>query len=235
MPDIVIIGAGHNGLVDRVLPGEGRAQAARARAAAARRRLRDERGVRAGLPRAPTLAHTLGPLRPSIVRDMQLERRGVSSFVPIRGCRARRPTAARSSSRPTRRGPRRRSGRSRRKTRRVPGVLRARSSGSAAFLSDLLEMTPPSIDAPSTGELWDLLKTGRRFRALGKKDRFALLRWGPMAVADLVAEWFETDLLQAAVAARGDSRHRAWDRGPPAPARCCCWRRRSIRCPAAAA
>src|SRR5204863_8089892 len=31
---------------------------------------------------------------------------------------------------------------------------------------------------------------------------FALLRWGPMAVADLVAEWFETDLLQAAIAAR---------------------------------
>jgi phytoene dehydrogenase-like protein len=30
-----------------------------------------------------------------------------------------------------------------------------------------------------------------------------LLRWGPMAVADFVAEWFESDLLQAAVAARG--------------------------------
>ena len=63
-------------------------------------------------------------------------------------------------------------------------------------------MTPPSIDAPSTGELWELLKTGRKFRALGKRESFALLRWGPMAVADLVAEWFETDLLQASVAAR---------------------------------
>jgi len=30
-----------------------------------------------------------------------------------------------------------------------------------------------------------------------------LLRWGPMAVADFVAEFFETDLLRAAVAARG--------------------------------
>ena len=39
----------------------------------------------------------------------------------------------------------------------------------------------------STGELWELLKTGRKFRALGKKESFALLRWGPMAVADLVA------------------------------------------------
>ena len=30
-----------------------------------------------------------------------------------------------------------------------------------------------------------------------------LMRWGPMAVADFVAEFFETDLLRAAVAARG--------------------------------
>ena len=71
------------------------------------------------------------------------------------------------------------------------------------FLADLLEMTPPDMDAPAAGEVWELLKTGRRFRALGKGDSFRLLRWGPMAAADLVAEWFETDLLQAAVAARG--------------------------------
>jgi phytoene dehydrogenase-like protein len=50
--------------------------------------------------------------------------------------------------------------------------------------------------------MWELLKVGRRFRALGRRTSFALLRWGPMAVADLVAEWFETDLLQAAIAAR---------------------------------
>ena len=70
-------------------------------------------------------------------------------------------------------------------------------------------MTPPSLDEPAAGELWELLKTGRRFRALGKTDGFRLLRWMPMAVADLVAEWFETDLLQAAIAARGDLRHGA--------------------------
>src|SRR5262249_54507457 len=71
-----------------------------------------------------------------------------------------------------------------------------------AFLAQLLDMTPPSVAAPSASDVWALVKTGRRFRALGKRDSFALLRWGPIAVADLVAEWFETDLLQAAVAAR---------------------------------
>ena len=64
-------------------------------------------------------------------------------------------------------------------------------------------MTPPSIDKPAAGELWNLGKLGLSFRGLGKKDAYRLLRWGPMAVADLVAEWFETELLRATVAARG--------------------------------
>jgi phytoene dehydrogenase-like protein len=48
-----------------------------------------------------------------------------------------------------------------------------------------------------------MLKTGRAIRNLGKKDMYRLLRWGPMAVADLAAEYFETELLRAVVAARG--------------------------------
>ena len=71
------------------------------------------------------------------------------------------------------------------------------------FLGGLFEMTPPSIDAPAAGEMWEMVKVGRRFRALGRADGFRLLRWGPMAAADLVAEWFENDLLQAAIATRG--------------------------------
>jgi phytoene dehydrogenase-like protein len=64
-------------------------------------------------------------------------------------------------------------------------------------------MTPPPIERPAPGELWNLGKVGLSFRGLGKQDAFRLLRWGPMAVADLAAEWFETETLRAAVAARG--------------------------------
>src|SRR5208337_1774457 len=49
----------------------------------------------------------------------------------------------------------------------------------------------------------ELLKTGRKIRGLGEKDLYRLLRWGPMAVADLVAEWFETELLCGTIAAQG--------------------------------
>ena len=70
-------------------------------------------------------------------------------------------------------------------------------------LRPLLTMTPPNIDEPSRSELWDLGKLGWKIRGLGKKDEYRLLRYGPMAVADLAAEWFENELLRAVVAARG--------------------------------
>ena len=57
-------------------------------------------------------------------------------------------------------------------------------------IGEALAMTPPNIDDPSRGDLWSMLKTGRAIRKLGKKDMFRLLRWGPMAVADLAVRIF---------------------------------------------
>jgi phytoene dehydrogenase-like protein len=153
--------------------------------------------------RCSTLAHATGPLRASVVRDMQLERRGVQFVRPdprlvalgldghalaFSSDVARTAAAIRDLST--------------KDSERYPEFCTTMTR-LGGFLAELLEMTPPSIDSPTTGEVWELLKTGRRFRALGRKDEFRLLRWGPMAVADLVAEWFESDLLQGAIAARG--------------------------------
>ncbi len=66
-----------------------------------------------------------------------------------------------------------------------------------------MAMTPPDLEDPASGNVWELLKTGRKIRGLGEKDLYRVLRWGPMAVADLVAEWFETDLLRGTIAAQG--------------------------------
>src|SRR5205085_2139669 len=70
-------------------------------------------------------------------------------------------------------------------------------------IGDALRLSPPDIDDPSRSDLWGMLQTGRALRKLGKRDMYRVLRWGPMAVADLVAEFFETELLRATVAARG--------------------------------
>ena len=75
---------------------------------------------------------------------------------------------------------------------RISGVLRA-----------VAATTPPDIDDPGAADILQLLKTGRRFRALGKADSYRLLRWISMPVADLASEWFESEPLRATVAGGG--------------------------------
>lgn len=73
----------------------------------------------------------------------------------------------------------------------------------AGVLQPLMLKSPPAVRAPGPGDLWTMIGAGRALRGLGSKDMFRLLRWGPMAVADLVAEWFESEPLRAVIAARG--------------------------------
>lgn len=85
----------------------------------------------------------------------------------------------------------------------------------AALMTKVNSHAPPSIDAPSSAELWQLLGAGRMARSLGRQDLARLARYAPVAVADLVSEWFEHDLMQAAVAVRGVFGHHAgpWSAG----------------------
>lgn len=202
MPDCVVIGGGHNGLVTAFYL----AKAGRKPLVLERRPIMGGCATTEDFApgfRSPVLAHTLGPIRPSIVRDMQLERRGVKFLSPdprlLALAEDGRALAFANDPATTAEAIRLFSAKD---AARYPAFCAALAK-MGSFLAGLLDMTPPSIDAPSKGELWELLKTGRRFRALGRRDSFALLRWGPMAVADLVAEWFETDLLRAAIAAPG--------------------------------
>ena len=71
----------------------------------------------------------------------------------------------------------------------------------ASVLASAFEYAPPPIDKPGATDLWNLLKTARAFRSLGRRDAHRLLRWGPMPVADLVHEWFEHELVRATIAA----------------------------------
>jgi len=151
---------------------------------------------------AAELAHAMGPLPPAVVRDMRLASRvefirrdaRLIALQPDGPALTFYTDAARTSE-----AIRQHSSRDAEKY----GEFCATLERVGAFVARLADMTPPSIDAPSAAELWNLLKAGRHFRALGKKDAFRLLRWGPMAAADFVDEWFETDVLQAAIAARG--------------------------------
>src|SRR3989454_3032343 len=200
--DVVIIGGGHNGLVTAFYL----ARAGRKPLVLERRpvvggaAITDE--FHPGF-KVPTLAHTLGPLRPDVARDMALDRHGLHILRPEVRLFAPHPDgrglflyddAERSAISIAAL-----SAKDAEKYKEFHAVL----GRIGKVMAQVLETTPPSIDHPSSGDLWNMLKVGRGLRGLGKKEMYHVLRWGPMAIADLVAEFFETELLRATIAARG--------------------------------
>ena len=91
---------------------------------------------------------------------------------------------------------------SKRDAERWPAFV-ARLRSLTGFLESLYQLPPPDVDAASIGELAPLVGLGRKFRALGRSGMTELLRVMPMAVQDLVDEWFEHETVKVAVAAGG--------------------------------
>ena len=200
--DIIIVGGGHNGLV-----------AAFYLAKAGFKPLVLERRSQVGGAaiteefhpgfRCSTLAHAAGPLRADVVRDMQLERHGLRLVTPdvstVSLLQDGRALVLYADPKKTANEIAPWSG----KDSVAYGELSAALAKIGKVIAEALMLTPPNIDNPSSGDLWGMLKTGRSIRNLGKRDLYRALRWAPMAVADLVAEFFDTEPLRAAIAARG--------------------------------
>jgi len=199
---VVVVGGGHNGLIAAFYLAKGGFKPI----------LLERRGMVGGGAvteefhpgfYASTLSHSLGPLREDIARDMHLERFKLEIFRPDprvfapaldeRGLLFYSDAA---------------------KTGGSLSHFSAKDGAKYAEFAEMLEqfagvfnqvasMTPPGIDHPSPEDFLNLLRTALNVRSLGKRGIFDLLRWGPMAVADFVAEFFETELLRAVIAARG--------------------------------
>src|SRR3982075_275094 len=200
--DVIIVGGGHNGLV-----------AAFYLAKAGYKPLVLERRSQVGGGaiteefhpgyRCSTLAHNAGPLRPDIVRDMQLEKHGLRFTTPDVNTVSLTPDGRAlvlySDTKKAAQEITKWSG----KDATAYADFGAALGKIGRVIGEALLLTPPNIDSPNSGALWGMLKTGRSIRNLGKKDLYRVLRWGPMAAADLVAEFFDTEPLRATIAARG--------------------------------
>jgi phytoene dehydrogenase-like protein len=73
----------------------------------------------------------------------------------------------------------------------------------AGFLRTLYGMTLPDKASAGSFNPAELIKIGWKFHRLGEKEMYEFLRILPMSSADLLNEWFESDLLKAALAGSG--------------------------------
>jgi phytoene dehydrogenase-like protein len=73
----------------------------------------------------------------------------------------------------------------------------------ADFVAEIAASTPPRLDRAALGDAAAGLRLARAYRKLGPRTARELTRVLPMAVADLVGEWFSDDGVRAALAARG--------------------------------
>jgi phytoene dehydrogenase-like protein len=198
--DAVIIGGGHNGLVNAAYL----ARAGKSVLVVERRHLLGGAAVTEEVfPgfRFSVCSYVVSLLRPEIIRDLDLAGHGLEilpldgTFTPLRGDYLWRMNDH---------------ARTRREIyRHSPLDAEAYDDYAKAmvdmarFVKPILSMVPPdpfSFDLRGAGDALGML---RRFQALPRRDQQNLIQLMTMSAADLLDQWFETDVLKATMSASG--------------------------------
>jgi phytoene dehydrogenase-like protein len=158
-----------------------------------------------------TVQHDAGWLNPAIVKDLDLAQHGlaliqseVTAFEPGSGLTLWRDEArsaqaiARFSKSDAEQWP----------------AFSAQLIKLAAFLENVYRLTPPKITTTQPAELWSLLRLGRKWRGLGKRDMLEMVRALPMSAYELLNDWFETEALKGVIGAGGITNIRQGPRSP---------------------
>ncbi|MFZ0211300.1 MAG: NAD(P)/FAD-dependent oxidoreductase [Candidatus Acidiferrales bacterium] len=199
--DAIIIGGGHNGLVN----------AAYLARADKKVLVLERRYVLGGaavteeiIPgfKFSVCSYVVSLLRPEIIRDLDLPRHGLE-ILPLDGTFTPMPNGDHLWRVNDHAKTRRELVRHSRRDAEAYDEFGKEMLQMCRFVKLLLSMTPPDPTSLNPKGLKKLMFLARRFQSLAAEDKYNLVQLMTMSAADFLDQWFETDVLKATMSASG--------------------------------
>jgi phytoene dehydrogenase-like protein len=199
--DVIVIGGGHNGLVN----------AAYLARAGKRVLVLERRHVLGGAAvteeifpgfKYSVCSYVVSLLRPEIIRELDLPRHGLE-ILPLDGTFTPMPNGDHLWRVNDHAKTRREIARHSRLDAEAYDEYGKAMIELAHFVKPIMNMTPPDPASLNPRGLLELLRMGRRFQKLSADDKYNQVQLMTMSAVDFLDQWFETDVLKATMSASG--------------------------------